>query len=238
MDQMMHIKAVISLNSNIKLHTIKRAFNSFSDDVIVPGNIQSASVIRNSIENKDITALEYIPNITKNEILQAINAGDFPCENERLSTAIIASLRLNSPTGKDQIHDTVGGLYNRLIDLSFKANTLECLICDAESKHFTKSRIRRTLFYSLLGVTSSQVENPPAYTQLLALDSRGRAMLKTIGKHSHFPVLTKPSDIDKLPDSAIPQKNLSDKADAIFQMAKPIPKDGNLGLRFTPFVKK
>ena len=233
-----YIKALISSNSTIKPHTIKRAYNSFSDKTMVPGDIQSASAIRSSIEQKDISALEYVPNITKNHILEAISTGDFPCDNERLSTAVIASLRLNSSADCGDIHDTVGGLYNRLYELSFKANTIESLICAAESKNFTKSRIRRTLFYSLLGVTSSQFNQLPAYTQVLALDSRGRAMLKEIGKRSHFPILTKPSDIDKLPELAIPQKMLSDKADAIFQMSKPEPKDGKSALRFTPFVKK
>lgn len=233
-----YIKAIISLKSDIKLHTVKRAFNSFSDETIVPGNIQSATAIRNSIEDKDVSALEFVPNITKEHILKAISDGDFPCENERVSTAVIASLRLNSSMCQDEIHDASGGLYNRLKDLSFKANTIQSLICTAETKKFTKSRIRRTLFYSLLGVTSSQFETLPAYTQLLALDSQGRAMLKTIGKQSQFPILTKPSDTQKLPDAAIPQKMLSDKADAIFQMTKPIPKDGNTALRFTPFVKK
>ena len=232
-----YIKAIFTLKSNIKAHTIKRAFNSFSEEGFVPGNIQSATAIRLSIEQKDISALEFVPNVTKKVILDAISTGDFPCDNERLSTAIIASLRLNSSEHCGDIHDAGGGLYNRLKDLSFKTNTIESLICSAESKHFTKARIRRTLFYSLLGVTSSQFDNLPAYTQLLGLDSRGRAMLKTIGKQSQFPVLTKPSDIGKLPDIAVPQKILSDKADAIFQMAKPIPKDGNSALRFTPFVK-
>ena len=233
-----YIKAIITINSKIKLHTVKRAFNSFSDKNVVPGKVQSATAIRNSIESKDISALEFVPNITKEHILKAISDGDFPCENESLSTAVIASLRLNSSVCQDEIHDASGGLYNRLKDFSFKANNIQSLICAAESKKFTKSRIRRTLFYSLLGVTSSQFETLPAYTQLLALDSQGRAMLKTIGKQSQFPILTKPSDTQKLPDTAIPQKMLSDKADAIFQMTKPIPKDGNTALRFTPFVKK
>ena len=233
-----YIKAIISLNSKMKLHTVKRAFNSFSDETMVSGNVQSATAIRNSIESKDISALEFVPYITKEHILKAISDGDFPCENDRLSTAIIASLRLNLPMCQDEIHDASGGLYNRLKDLSFKTNNIQSLICAAESKKFTKSRIRRTLFYSLLGVTSSQFETLPTYTQLLALDSQGRAMLKTIGKQSQFPILTKPSDTQKLPDTAIPQKMLSDKADAIFQMTKPVPKDGNSALRFTPFVKK
>ena len=222
----------------MKIHTIKRSNNSFSDTKIVPGYIQSATAIRNSIEEKDISALEYIPNVTKSIILDAISTGDFPCENEKLSSSIISFLRLNLSSYQDSIHDTNGGLYNRLTDISFKATTIESLISAAESKNFTKARIRRTLFYSLLGVTSSHFGNLPAYTQLLAIDSRGRAILKSIGKQSSLPILTKPSDIGKLSDAALPQKRLSDKADSIFQMTKPIPKDGNSALRFTPFVKK
>ena len=233
-----YIKAVISLKSGLKLHTVKRAFSSFSDEEFVPGSIQSATAIRKSISEKDISALEFIPHITKNVILEAISTGDFPCENEKLDTAVITSLRLNLPSLYEDIHDTNGGLYNRLKDASFKTNTIESLICTAESKNFTKARIRRSLFYSLLGVTSSQFKELPAYTQLLAFDSRGRAMLKTLGKQSSFPVLTKPSDTDKLPSAALPQKAAADKADSVFQMTKPIPKDGNSALRFTPFVKK
>ena len=233
-----YIKALISSKSSIKAHTVKRVNNSFSDEKIIPGNIQSATAIRNSIENRDISALEFTPNNTKCIILDAISTGDFPCDSEKLSVAIISSLRLNLPSNYDSIHDTSGGLYNRLRELSFKTNTIYSLICAAESKNFTKARIRRTLFYSLLGVTSSQFKDLPAYTQLLAFDSRGRAMLKTIGKRSCFPVLTKPSDLEKLPENALPQKILSDKADAVFQLTKPIPKDGNSALRYTPFVKK
>jgi len=233
-----YIKAIISSKSSLKAHTVKRINNAFSDENMVPGNIQSATAIRNSIDKKDISALEFTPNITKGIILDAISTGDFPCENEKLSTAIISTLRLNLPSNYESIHDTSGGLYNRLRELSFKTNTIDSLICAAESKNFTKARIRRTLFYSLLGVTSSQFNELPAYTQLLAFDSRGRAMLKTIGKHSCFPVLTKPSDLQKLPENALPQKMLSDKADTIFQLTKPIPKDGYSALRYTPHVKK
>jgi predicted nucleotidyltransferase len=233
-----YIKAIITLHSSIKPHTVKREFNTFSDEEFVPGKIQSATAIRKSVSEKDISALEFVPDITKNIILEAITTGDFPCENDRISNAVIASLRLNLPSFYGNIHDTSGGLYNRLRELSFKANSIESLICAAESKNFTKARIRRSLFYSLLGVTSSQFNELPTYTQLLALDSRGRAILKTIGKQTSFPVLTKPSDFEKLPSDAIPQKEMSDRADAIFQMTKPDPKDGKSALRYTPFVKK
>lgn len=233
-----YIKAIISLKSNIKIHTVKRTGNSFSDENLVPGDIQSATAIRKAIHNKDITALEYTPDITKKIILKAVTDGEFPCNNEMISSAVIATLRLDSPECQKQIHDTQGGLYNRLRELSFEANTIEDLICAAESKSYTKARIRRTLFYSLMGVTSSHFNDLPAYTQLLAMDQKGRAILKVIGKRSDFPILTKPSDYQKLPERALPQKMLSDKADSIFQMTKPIASDGNSALRFTPYVKK
>lgn len=233
-----YIKAILLTNSSIKVHTIQRTNNSFSEEEFVPGSIQSATAIRASIENKDISALEYIPNVTKDIILMSISTGDFPCESERLSPAIIAALRLDLPCSSENIQDVNGGLYNRLRELSFKTNTIKELICAAESKKFTKARIRRALFYTLMGVTSSQLNELPAYTQVLAMDNSGRAILKMIGKNTTFPVLTKPSDYSKLPDNALSQKTISDKADSLFQMTKPDPKDGNDSLRFTPYVKK
>lgn len=233
-----YIKALKTSGSKIMPHTIKREGNAFSDENLVPGSIQSATAIRNSIEAKDISALEYTPNTAKALILDAISSGDFPCDNERISAAIIASLRVNPPISQTDIHDTVGGLYNRLRDLSFETNSIESLICAAESKNFTKARIRRTLFYSLMGVTSSHFNELPLYTQILALDSFGRAILKNIGKQSSISILTKPSDFSSLDESALKQKLLSDVADSVFQMTKPIPKSGNSSLRFTPFVKK
>ena len=56
-----YIKAIITSKSSIKVHTVKRTSNNFSDENIVPGRIQSATAIRNSIEQKDISALEFIP---------------------------------------------------------------------------------------------------------------------------------------------------------------------------------
>lgn len=233
-----YIKTLISSNSSITPHTIRRQGASFDNESIIPGDIQSATAIRNSIRHKDISALKYTPDITKNAILEAINSGDFPCDEERLSSAVISSFRLNTSCDREIYHDTYGGLYNRLKDISFETNTINDMVSSAESKTFTKARIRRAIFNSYLSVTSSQVKETPAYTQILALDSDGRGILKLIRKDSSFPILTKPSDIGTLSENAKRQKAISDRADSVFQMTKPIQKDGNLALRFTPFVKK
>ncbi len=233
-----YIKALLTSDSHIRPYTIMRKGNDFSSFNFVNGDIQSATAIRYAINNKDISALEYVPNITKPLILNAINNGDFPCDENRLSSAVIASFRLNSPKSSSEIHDATGGLYNRLKELSFETNNIENLVRAAESKKFTRARIKRAIFNSFLGVTSSQVKELPMFTQLLAADIEGRSILKTIKNQGSISILTKPSDTDSLSQTAKMQKSISDTADSVFQLAKPIPKNGNSALRFTPFVKK
>ena len=233
-----YIKALIVSDSNITPHTITRKNSSFSDNKIIAVSIQSATAIRAAINAKDITALEYIPNSNKNAILEAIKDGDFPCDEERMAPAIISSFRLNSSVASEQIQDAAHGLYNRLKDISFETNTIYDMVISAESKKFTKSRIRRAIYNSYLSVTSSHVSELPAYTQLLALDEIGRGILKSIRKQCTFPIITKPSDYTEDGEAVIRQKQMSDRADSVFQLSKPVAKDGNLAIRFTPYVKK
>ena len=233
-----YIKALIKSNSDIRPFTIARQGNDFSSKSFVDGDIQSATSIRSAIYNKDISALEYVPDITRSIILDSLKSGDFPCDEDKLSTAVISHFRLNSPNNANDIHDASGGLYNRLKELSFETNNIENLVSSAESKKFTRARIRRAIFNSFLGVTSSQIKELPMFTQLLATDDKGRAILKAVRNQGSISILTKPSDTDALLETAKLQKKLSDSADSIFQLTKPMPKSGNSALRFTPFVKK
>ncbi len=233
-----YIKALTLSNSKISLHTVKRKGAGYSESQMVFGELQSASAIRNSLYAKDISALEYIPDITKSIILDEIKAGSFPCDMDRLSSSVISSFRLNSPTDKESIQDAGGGLYNRLKEKSLEANNLETLLALAETKGYTRARIRRAILSSFIGVTSSDVARSPMYTQILAFDERGRAILKGLRVPSDFHVITKPSSTEGLSEIALKQKALADKADSVFQLTKPIPPSGGYGLRFTPYVKK
>ena len=112
------------------------------------------------------------------------------------------------------------------------------MLASAETKGYTRARLRRAILFSFIGVTSSDVKDFPMYTQILALDNVGRAILKSLQLPSDFSVLTKPSAVYSLGEIALRQKTLSDKADSVFQLTKPIPQSGRYALRFTPYVKK
>ena len=233
-----YIKELIRTDSTVKPHTIKRQGASFDEEKIVGSALQSATAIRASVLSGDYSALDYVPKITESVYFDATQNGDFPCSPSRLSTAVISYLRINSSSANVDIHDAKGGLYNRLRNASLEANDFETLISLTETKKYTRARIRRVVWYSFFGVTSSEVVTPPAYTQVLAMDGLGRSCLKEIRKLAGFPIITKPSSTKGLCDIARVQKALSDKADSVFQLTKPTPKSAAFSLTVTPFVKK
>jgi predicted nucleotidyltransferase len=121
--------------------------------------------------------------------------GDLPCEADRLSAALISYYRINRQGSVSDIYDAGGGLYNRLRNSSFKANTISALIADAETKKYTNARLRRAMWNGFFGVTSSDVKTPPRFTQILAMDSIGIKELKKIKKRCSISILTKPSGV-------------------------------------------
>ncbi len=233
-----YIKALIMQKSRILPHAVLRCGAAYNEEKIIENVHQSASAIREVLKVDFNSALNYIPNTTKNTLIKAHNKNEFPTESERLSGAVISNLRLNSPETVSDIHDTKGGLYNRLYEASFKVGTIQDLINLTETKKYTRARIRRAIWYSFFGVTSSKVKELPEYTQVLAMDEFGQKILKEAKKMTDFPILTKPSKYERLTDKGRTQKELSDKADAIFALAKPAFTDGRLSLKTTPYVKK
>ena len=231
-----YIKALIDEMSEIKPHTIKRFGADYNDIDITNKGFQSATAIRELISRDIYSAEEYIPASTLSSILSEKEQGAFPVSESYLDAAVISKLRLDSPDKNVEIHDAQGGLYNRIKDASLSANDIPSLQALSVTKKYTNARIKRAIWYSYFGVTSSDVKNPPMYTQLLAMDKIGQALLKKIKKTTSFPILTKPST--KLENKiAEAQKELSDKADLVFQLAKPSDKDGRAIYRKTPFVK-
>ncbi len=231
-----YIKALSLLGTTIKAHTIKRVGAEYSENKITGEAHQSASAIRNLMLINFDSAIEYIPNDAKNTVSSAYMNKHMPCVEDKLSSAVISHFRLNSP--KAQIHDADGGLYNRLQNASFEASTISKLTEIADTKKYTSSRIRRAIWYSFFGVTSSEVNKLPHYTQVLAMDNVGKSILKDVKKKTDFHVVTKPSSYDFLSETAKAQKELSDKADSVFQLTKPKTTYGNLSLKTSPFVLK
>ena len=233
-----YIKAIINSKSHLIPFSIKREGADYSDEKIGDSPFQSATALRKALIKNATSASEYIPNTAFNTISTLLHEGQFPCESQRLSSAVLTHFRLSDPTLGNEIHDAGGGLYNRLKNKSFEATDISTLIEIAATKKYTTARIKRAIWYSLLGVTSSDVQKMPEYTQLLATNSVGQNLLKKLKKIDGITVITKPSSYKSLSPDAVKQKQLSDGADSVFQLSKPVGVPGNASLKSTPFVKK
>ena len=177
-----------------------------------------------------------LPDYCVAELAKAKDAGDMPCDISRLSTAIISKLRLNPPPTSEEYFDTGNGLYNRLYNASLEASDIKSLTELTESKGYTNARIRRALLNSFIGVTSSDVKALPEYTQILAMNRKGMLLMKNARKTSRITVLTKPSATDTLTELGIKQKSLSDIADQVYELTKPVPKSARNVFRFSPSI--
>lgn len=232
-----YIKALAKLKCSIKPHTVKRNGADYDESNLLNHQNQSAMAIRGMMSGSILPALDYVPEQTRQIIKESFDNGSMPTDLQRLSFAIISHFRLNPPTQSDKFHDADDGLYNRLYNASFKANDIPTLLELTETKKFTNARIKRAMWNSFLGVTSSDVKELPQYTQLLAMDKIGMLLLRNAKCQEGFSILTKPSDFEHFSSKKKRQKTLSDSADSIFELSKPKPGFGNSALTFTPYIK-
>lgn len=233
-----YLKALYAGKSSIKPLSITRKGAGYNDGINKNTIFQSASAIRSLLAEEDHSAYNYIPNSAKETFLSAFREKLLPADAERISSAVISYFRLNPPSESRLFHDTLGGLYNRLHKLSFETNSISSLTSMTETKKYTRARIRRAIFNSFFGVTSSDLRTPPAFTQLLALDNIGRSILKGIPKSADLSIITKPADATGLSETALKQRELSLKADSVYRLCFEANVSGNATLTTSPFVKK
>ena len=233
-----YIKAISQFGNRVAPMTIKRAGAGYLDYFNPMAEFQSATAIREEMLSSPSSAFDYVPENAKNIYNEAIDKGKMPADVRRLDGAVISFFRLNSPSASVDIQDAVGGLYNRLCDMSAEATSISSLTSMTETKKYTKARIRRAIWNTYFGVTSSDVRELPCFTQVLAMDDVGRSVLKRIKKVSDFPVITKPSSYKEYDDDVIKQKELSNRADAVYGLTLNKANSGRFPLTFTPYVKK
>ena len=234
-----YIKAIIREKADIGIHAVKRAGAMHDEEFSFENDFASSSAIRSLILKNDTeTAFSLLPDASRKICLEAYENGILPTNIIRLSNAILAFLRINSPEDHKKSFDSEGGLAHRLHKYSMQAKNLNELITLVSTKRYTTARIRRALLNLFFGITSSDVKNLPAYTQVLAMDKKGCEKLKEMKGISEIEILTKPADYLFLSEEAQCQAKFSNTADAVYSLAKPSPMSGDEFLRASPFCKK
>lgn len=204
-----YIKALKKLNSHIAPHTIGRLSNNYKDKNLT-GNISSATAIRSHIkkiyEQMNISHVneldkfkDSLPQSSLSILEDEFGTGRGPVFPELFGGILLANLRRNSLHDIEQLQDVSEGLENRIKYCAEKAGDYDSLIEMLCAKRYPQTRIKRTLFYSMIGLNKETFRSfdGPEYIRVLGFNSKGRELLSKIRKHSSLPLITKTSIIDK-----------------------------------------
>lgn len=219
-----YLKALKLLKSNIKPITIERSTNSYNQTEL-SGNISSATSIRRnlqmSMDNQNVpTNLTFPQKEHSKPVLSSIESkktsqisismpktsldilnGEFlqgkgPIFSSDFENIILSSLRTIPLQQIETLPYVSEGLENRLKSFAEKSSTIDEFIDSIATKRFATTRLQRSVFSILTGLTHSEFEyfnqnGGPQYIRILGHNEKGRKLLSQMRKKASLPLITK-----------------------------------------------
>lgn len=221
-----YIRAILKNEIDIVPIAIKREGSAYTDGELSEScGYPSALMIRNAIGEGLEKIEKSLPCASFETLKGCIQDGNAPVDIRKIESAVLSFFRLADPdelAEKNIAEGGVGGLLERLCKCSRSAKSYDELVALASGKTYTESRVRRVILASILGVTDEDIRRAPAYSTVLAFNDSGREILASLRKtQNEIAFVTKPADADSISDEAARQSALSEKADALFTLAKP-----------------
>lgn len=136
------------------------------------------------------------------ESLAEYDRGDGAADERFVEMAILSRLRMLTAAAFEEAPDISEGLENRVFRAAREEPTLDAAVTAASSKRHPRARVRRIMMAAALGMKASDSDGIPPYLRVLAANSRGKALLRTMEARALLPVLTKPAHVHALDDRA------------------------------------
>lgn len=92
--------------------------------------------------------------------------------------AILATLRTMPDEAFEALPYGSEGLWRKLMHASRRCATLEEILTEVKSKRYTRTRLDRMVMCAFLGITASDLQTPAPYVRILAMNDRGRTIVK------------------------------------------------------------
>ena len=224
---------------------VTRVGSGYREDTLTEGAYPSATALRAVIREAacDPVALEAILDGTMPDgalpiLLEGIRRGDAPVDGQPLLSFYHGLYRLQSPEALESLAEWGGGLGGHVCRHAGETAGGEDFFKSLRTKQYTDARLRRALLFGALGVTHADLRALPTYTTLLAANGKGCAFLKEWRRANKdapdgFCVVTKPADTP-----AGRQRELAERADALFTLCYPSPRAAGEMYRRTSIIRK
>ena len=222
-----YIRANAALGDPLSLMTIKREGDYHDPSLRAT---PSATAVRAALSEDPAAAYAAMPPASAAILKDAIAKGQAPASLSGLGSVFLSYFRTAAVTDRDD-------LAHRMRGAAMEAADLSEFYALAATKRYTHAHIRRAMWHRYFGVTSAMLCEPPAYTQILGMNARGRALLRCASKRARIALLTKPADARDLTGAAARQAALSQRADLLYPLSMPCPTAGNAAILASPYRK-
>ncbi len=174
-----YCKAILTQNSPMKILPILRQGDYH--DTLPDAQNPSATALRTCIHaNSDWQT--YVPEnavaLYKNATPHRLSFGE---------QAILSRLRTMTDAEFEALPYGSEGLWRKLMHASRKFATLDAIVNNVKSKRYTRTRLDRMILCAFLGITQEMMQTPAPYVRVLALNDKGREILKTLRQSGCYP---------------------------------------------------
>ncbi len=213
-----YLRALHKLAPDILPCTIRRIGDYHSNDNTA--EFPSASYIRRLISEQNYHLEELMGKENADLLTRNIESGNYVTDMEALFTYCVSTLLYERRYPRKSLPaDCSFDLYHRFLRQIDHASSPDELIRLVRAKHETEASVRRALLYLVLHVKKDSMNDPPAYTRVLALNHIGRSILKNIQKKKTICILTKTADYKKMSSkTAKSQTELAIFADQVYNL--------------------
>ncbi len=169
-----YCKAILQQGSQMRPLPIRRE-GGYHDPETDPENPSATSLRKLILEGKDISP--YVP---------AAQSGTVHClaYGEK---AMLARLRTMTDPEFEALPYGSEGLWRKFMHACRLKSSLEAVFEATKSKRYTRSRLDRMAMCAFLGLTAADLATPAPYARVLALNERGRAVLKQAREKTWLP---------------------------------------------------
>lgn len=174
-----YCKAILQQNSPMEPMPITREGN-YHDSCIDEENPSATALRAMMTDGKDW--LRHVPEAAR-PVFAAANIHTLSAGEQ----AILYRLRTMTDAEFEALPYGSEGLWRKLMHNARKYATLEEIITATKSKRYTRTRLDRMVMCAFLGITQADMDAPVPYARVLALNDKGRELLKQARQNGLFP---------------------------------------------------
>ena len=185
-----YLKAIAVYKSPLLPVTVERVGGNHDGDYGY-----SASAMRERLLSGDEQWM-LTPQAASEVFIKEIADGRGPVSMKAYELAMLSRLRaiddFSGLTGASE------GLDSRFSKYTASEPSVSRILGLLKTKRYSMSRIRRMLINACLGFSAADVQEPPPYIRVLAMNRTGMRLLRAARRKALLPIITKPASVSKI----------------------------------------